>query len=92
MCVLKKMLFAQAPLLAIAMAIFSFFRIYGTSIDRCHKSWPALMALDQSGALYRPLVLSGFNTEGDFHSNCPPSGATSWIKPLRPRGINFIYR
>ena len=55
MCVLKKMLFAQAPLLAIAMAIFSFFRIYGTSIDRCHKSWPALMALDQSGALYRAI-------------------------------------
>ena len=30
------MLFAQAPLLAIAMAIFSFFRIYGASIDRHH--------------------------------------------------------
>ena len=30
----------------------------------------------------RPLVLSGFDAEGDFHSDCPLSGATSWIKSL----------
>ena len=36
MWVLKKILFAQAPLLAIAMEICSFFRIYGASIDRHH--------------------------------------------------------
>ena len=46
------MLFAQAPLLAIAMEICSFFRIYGMPIDSHHKSWTALMALNLSGALY----------------------------------------
>lgn len=44
----------------------------------------------------RPLVLSGFDAEGDFHSDCPPSGATSWIKSLDlnlcTRGGNFTYR
>lgn len=65
----KKILFAKAPLLAIAMAIFSFFRIYGKSIDRRHKSWSALVALKLSGVLFGPLILCGFDAEGESVSS-----------------------
>ena len=74
MRVLKKMLFAQAPLLAIAMEICSFFRIYGMPIDSHHKSWTALMALDLSGASYGAIGPLRFRCRGrERFGCCPPS-------------------
>jgi len=82
MCVLKKMLFAQAPLLAIAMAIFSFFRIYGASIDRHHGK----MQMQPSRLQHLPNHQDGTYEHGR-HSGT--SIYTKYSIPYRPLVISL---